>query len=94
MKNLEQLRAIKEEVKSMEFSFKSIHRIMYLIYQTQDYLNTATPIPNKEIALHQTQKVINTDVINLIKSSSDDEIKSAYKQLINNFDLVMKYISN
>ncbi len=94
MENLEQLRAIKEEVKGMQFSFKSIHRIMYLVYQTLDYLNTSTPIPNKEIALHQTQKVIDTDILNLIKSNNDEEIKTAYKNLIDNFDLVMKYISN
>ncbi len=94
MKNLEQLRAIKEEVKNMQFSFKSIHRIMHLVYQTQDFLNTTTPIPNKEIALHQTQKVINTDILNLIKSNSDKEIETAYKKLITNFELVMKYISN
>ena len=93
MENLTTLREIRDEVNNMEFSYKNVHRIMYLVYLANSLFKSASPIPNKEIAQHQTSKVIESEVLNLIRSSNDDEVSKAFDELIDNFKLVLAYIT-
>lgn len=93
MKNLNELRDLKQEVVDMKFDYKNVHRILYLVYKTKNLLEENNPIPNRDIALHQTNKVINQELMHLIKSDAEPEIKIAFNELIDNFKLVLAYIA-
>lgn len=93
MENVDTLRDLKKEVLNMEFSYKNVHRIMYIVYVTKDLFQSNSPIANKDIALHQTNKVIENEIYHLIKSDTEEEIKSAFHEVIDNFKLVLAYIA-
>ena len=93
MKNLNELRDIRAEVLDMSFDYKNVHRILYLVHETKDLLDENNPIPNRDIALHQTNKVIDNEVMKLVKSGSEDDIKSSFNELVDNFKLVLAYIA-
>jgi hypothetical protein len=93
MENVDTLRDLKKEVLNMEFSYKNVHRIMYIVYFTKDLFQSGSPIANKDIALHQTNKVIENEIYQLIKSDTEKEIKTAFNEVIENFKLVLAYIT-
>jgi len=92
METLNELRKIKNEVLEMKFSYKNIQRVMYLIYKTKTLFESDSPIPNKDIALHQTNKVIQQEILKLITSEGDEEIEHAFNEVIDNYKLVLGYI--
>lgn len=93
MEKLKELRNIRKEVLDMEFSYKNVHRIMYLIYESKLLFESGSPIPNKDIALHQTNKVINHELMKLITSDGESAIKNAFDEVIDNYKLVLTYIA-
>ncbi|HAM97798.1 MAG TPA: hypothetical protein DCQ26_04245 [Marinilabiliales bacterium] len=93
MESLTRLREIKKEVLQMDFNYKNVHRIMYLLYETKSLFEDKYPIPNKDIANDQTKKVIAHELMKLIKANTEDEIKKAFFEVVENFKLVMAYIS-
>lgn len=93
MESLTRLREIKKEVLQMDFNYKNVHRIMYLLYETKSLFEDKYPIPNKDIANDQTKKVIAHELMKLIKADTEDEIKKAFFEVVENFKLVMAYIS-
>jgi hypothetical protein len=93
MENLSELRKIKQEAVHMEFNYRNVQRIMYLVYQTKVLLEEKYPIPNKDIALDQTKKVISNEIMKLIKADDEETIKAAFTETIDSFKLVLNYIS-
>jgi len=91
MEKITELINIKQEVSNMSFTFKNVHRIMFLIYETKHLLETSITVPNKDIALHQTNKVIQHELISLIQSDTEVEIKAAFEEVVENFKLVLAY---
>jgi len=92
METLNELRKIKNEVLEMKFSYKNIQRVMYLLYKTKNLFESDSPIPNKDIALHQANKVIEQEMLELITSEGDKKIEDAFNEVIDNFNLVLGYI--
>jgi hypothetical protein len=92
MKNLTYLREIKDEVLAMTFSFKNVHRIMYLTYKCKLFFEESYPIPNKDIALDQTKKLIRTELMELINANDEIEIKKAFDQTLDGLKLILSYI--
>jgi hypothetical protein len=93
MEKLKELRDIRKEVLNMEFSYKNVHRIMYLIYESKFLFESGSPIPNKDIALHQTNKIISHELMKLITSDDEVSIKNAFNEVIDNYKLVLAYIA-
>ena len=93
MTTLKELRDIRLEVLDMKFDYKNTHRIQHLIYETRELLEQSFPIPNKDIALHQTNKVIDDELMKLIRSKSDEKIENNFKNLTESFKLVLAYIA-
>ncbi len=93
MKKLENLRNIKTEVNKMDFNYKNTHRIMYLVYRSKQLFEDSGPIPNKDIALHQTNKLIEVELMELINSDSEKEVKKAFDEVVDNFKIVLDYIA-
>lgn len=93
MKELEMLRDMKKETGSTEFSYKSVLRIMHLIHQTKDILSITAPIPNKEIALHQVNKIIESDINKIMHCKTEDEIKEAFNDLLKVYSVVLNYFT-
>lgn len=93
MKDLQQLRDIRQEVLDMKFDYKNVHRIMFLVYETKNLFENNSPIPNKDIALHQTNKVVEIELMKLIKSNEEEEIEKSFNELIESFNLVLDYIA-
>ncbi|MBI9068735.1 MAG: hypothetical protein JEZ09_15680 [Salinivirgaceae bacterium] len=93
MKNLQELRDIRQEVLEMSFDFKNVHRIMFLVYEAKDLFGENHPIPNKDIALHQTNKVIGDELMKLVRSKNEKEIEKNFNELIESFKLVLAYIA-
>jgi len=93
MEKLQELREIRKELLGMEFSYRNVQRIMYLIYESKKLFECASPIPNKEIAMHQINKVIKFEVNRLITSKNDAEVQLAFNELSDNFKLVLAYIA-
>ncbi len=93
MEKLNELRNIKKEVHKMDFNFKNTHRIMYLVYKSKQLFKDSGPIPNKDIALHQTNKLIEEELMELINSNTEKEIKNAFTDVIDNFKIVLDYIA-
>ncbi|MFA6400251.1 MAG: hypothetical protein WCX31_01290 [Salinivirgaceae bacterium] len=93
MENLSELRKIKQEVLQMDFNFKNVQRIMHLVYEAKSLLGDKHPIPNKDIALDQTKKVISNEIMKLIQAKNEKEIELAFNDVVDNFKLVLSYIS-
>jgi len=93
MEHLDELRNIKKEVLQMDFSFQHIHRVIFLAYKTRNLLMGNAPIPNKDIALHQINKVIDNEVHHLLTSELETDIKNNFSQVIDNFKLVLVYVA-
>ncbi len=93
MKNLIALREIKQEILQMEFNYQNIHRVMFLVYKCKSILEDSEPVPNKDIALDQTKKVISNEIMLLINSDSETEIIDSFEQVMDNFKLVLSYIA-
>lgn len=93
MENLIELRTIKQEVMQMDFNYKDVHRIMCLVYRCKSLFEDTYPVPNKEIALDQTKKVIAEDVSHLIQSDSEEAIRESFGQVLDNFKMVLNYIN-
>lgn len=93
MEKLKNLLDIKTEVLKMDFSYENVHRIMYLVYESRALLESSTVIPNKEIALDQTKKLIANEVISLICADGESHIKLAFNNLHDNFRLVLSYFT-
>lgn len=93
MKELEILRGLKKETENIDFSYKSVLRIMHLIHQTKDLLSVTAPIPNKEIALHQVTKIIESDINKVIYCKTETEIKEAFNDLLKAFAVVLNYFT-
>lgn len=92
MNNLEELRKIKEEVNNMPFSYENVHRIMHLVYVSKELFQASTPVPNKEIALHQINRISENDFNEIIKSNDSKNLKAAFGNLQNNFNVALNYI--
>ncbi len=93
MESLARLREIKKEVLQMDFNYKNVHRIMYLLHETKTLFEGKYPIPNKDIAYNQTKKIIANELMKLLKANSEDDIRNAFNDVVENFKLVMAYIS-
>jgi len=93
MENLSELRKIKQEVLQMEFTYKNVQRIIHLVYEAKVLLGDKHPIPNKDIALDQTKKVISNEIMKLIQAKNENEIELAFNEVVDNFKLVLSYIS-
>ncbi|MDA3893785.1 MAG: hypothetical protein PF517_19145 [Salinivirgaceae bacterium] len=93
MEKLKDLRDIRDEVIQMSFTYKNVQRIMFLLYESKVLLESTSILPNKEIALDQTKKVIDNELMNLINSEGNDNIEAAFNLLIDNFKLVLAYIA-
>ncbi len=93
MEKLIELRDIRKEILNMEFNFRNVQRIMHLVYATKDLFESSSAVPNKEIALHQTNKVIKYELLKLITAENEKDIKRAFEEVIENFKLVLVYIA-
>lgn len=93
MKNLSELREIRQEVLDMNFDYKNVHRIQFLVYEAKELLEQNNPIPNKDIALHQTKKIISDELMKLVRSNSEDNIKHNFIEFKESFKLVLAYIA-
>jgi len=93
MENLSELRKIKNEVLQMKFNYENVQRIMHLVYEMKSILEDKYPIPNKDLALDQTKKLISNELMMLIRAKNKEEIISAYNETIDSFKLVLNYTS-
>jgi len=93
MKELETLRDYKNETECITFSYKSVLRIMHLIHRTKDVLTSNAQIPNKEIALHQINKIIDSDINKIMHCTTEDEIKESFIDLIKVYSIVLNYFT-
>lgn len=93
MEKLKGLLDIKQEALKMDFSYQNIQRLLFLVYETKSLLESSPIIPNREIALHQTRKLIDNELIILIRSDGEHEIKIAFTNLLDNFKLILTYFS-
>lgn len=93
MEKLRNLLDIKQEVLNMEFSYKNIQRLMFLVYESKSILENSTLIPNKEIALHQANKIIENELISLICTEGESDIKIAFNNLLDSHKLVLSYFT-
>lgn len=93
MESMERLREIKKEVMQMEFNYKNVHRIMFLIYETKSLFEDKYPIANKDIANDQTKKIITGELMKLIKTDTEEKTKIAFSETVESFKLVLAYIS-
>lgn len=93
MEKLMEIKSIRSEIIDMDFSYKNVHRLMFLIYETKSKLESSNIIPNKEIALHQTNKLIQHELLELILSDTESEIKITFQNLHDNFKLVLSYFA-
>lgn len=93
MEKLKNLQDIRTETLTMEFNYKNVQRLMFLVYECRTLLESSSIIPNKEIALHQTNSLIENEVNSLICTEDEVNIKAAFGNLLSNFKLVLSYFA-
>lgn len=91
MEKLKALKDIRTEILMMDFSFQNLHRMMFLVFETKSILESTNTIPNKEIALDQTNKLIENELMEVIRTEGENDIKQAFNNLLDNFKLVLSY---
>lgn len=91
MENLNILRSFKQETIQMDFTYKNVHRLLFMIHQSKVILEKPSPIPNKDIAHDQIIKLIKNDVSKLINSDKETDVKDSFFLTLEGFKLILTY---